>query len=211
TAAACEKKGANTELREPDLRDTGAVRSWGEELSLDPPDLLVANAGMNTNIDKTPDGEPWEETEDCVKINLLSVMALTGALIPAFRARHRGQIAIVSSLAAYYGLAHTPAYCATKGALKNWGASLRGWLAPEGILVSVVFPGYVRSPMCDAMPGPKPFLWEPEKAAKYIRAGLERDQGRISFPFPLNLGIWALSCLPLFIAMPIARLLGYGK
>ncbi|MBD5608516.1 MAG: SDR family NAD(P)-dependent oxidoreductase [Desulfovibrio sp.] len=210
-AVECEKLGAITEIKRLDLRDTDAVRDWALKLAENPPDLLVANAGLNTNIDKTPDGEPWNESLDCIKVNLLSVMALVGGLIPAYRARRGGQIAIMSSLAAYYGLVHTPSYSAAKGALKNWGASLRGWLGPEGVKVNVIFPGYVRSPMCDAMPGPKPFLWQPEKAAKFIRKRLERDQGRISFPFPLNLGIWALSILPLFIAMPIAKILGYGK
>lgn len=207
----CQKLGAVAEIKQLDLRDTDAVRAWARKLAENPPDLLIANAGLNTNIDKTPDGEPWNESLDCVKVNLLSVMALVGGVIPALRARGAGQIAIMSSLAAYYGLVHTPSYSATKGALKNWGASLRGWLGPEGIRVNVIFPGYVRSPMCDAMPGPKPFLWRPEKAARFIRKRLERDQGRISFPFPLNLGIWALSVLPLSIAMPIAKILGYGK
>ena len=92
-----------------------------------------------------------------------------------------------------------------------WGTSLRGWLQSEGIRVNVVLPGYVSSPMCDAMPGPKPFLWKPERAACTIRRGLERDWARISFPFPLNVGIWGLSMLPACLAMPIARILGYGR
>ena len=88
---------------------------------------------------------------------------------------------------------------------------MRGWLKEEGIKVNVILPGYVESPMCRAMPGPKPFLWQPERAAKKIRRGLERDFARVSFPFPLNLGIWCLSLLPAWAAMPIARALGYGR
>ncbi|MDE6349615.1 MAG: SDR family NAD(P)-dependent oxidoreductase, partial [Treponemataceae bacterium] len=63
-----------------------------------------------------------------------------------------------------YGLPHTPAYCATKAALRNWGGAMRGWLKSEGIRVNVILPGYVDSPMCREMPGPKPFLWTPERA-----------------------------------------------
>jgi hypothetical protein len=63
--------------------------------------------------------------------------------------------------------------------------------------------------MCRAMPGPKPFLWLPDKAARVIRRGLERDQARISFPFPLNLGCWLLSIGHPAMAIFFLRLLNY--
>ena len=59
------------------------------------------------------------------------------------------------------------------------------------------------------MPGPKPFLWNAERAARFIRQGLERDQARISFPFPLNVGTWWLAVLPPQVSERIVRLLGY--
>ena len=70
-------------------------------------------------------------------------------------------------------------------------------------------PGYVKSPMCDAMPGPKPFLWLPERAARHIRRGLARDAARISFPFPLNWGSWWLAVLPAALSLRILGWLGY--
>ena len=90
------------------------------------------------------------------------------------------------------------------------GRALRGWLAREGVRVSVVMPGYVESKMCREMPGPKPFLWSPERAARCIRRGLARNQARISFPFPLNFGTWWLSVLPPMVSQRILRLLDYG-
>jgi hypothetical protein len=71
-------------------------------------------------------------------------------------------------------------------------------------------PGYVESKMCREMPGPKPFLWTPERAAERIRRGLARNQARISFPFPLNLGTWFLAVLPAGLAGRILRWLNYG-
>ncbi len=208
----CRENASHANLVQLDLSDTEKVREFGKNLSQsDLPDLVITNAGLNTDIGKNLEGEPWEESEKLVQVNLLSTMALIDSLIPAMRKRKSGQIAIMSSLAAYYGLPHTPTYCATKAALRNWGGALRGWLQPEGIKVNVILPGYVDSPMCRAMPGPKPFLWQADKAARVIRKGLERDFARISFPFPLNLGIWLLSLLPACLAMPIARILGYGR
>ena len=207
----CEKLGACVDLEILDLRDTGEVRKWMQELSRnDPVDLLIVNAGLNTNIGEDLAGEPFDEAKALVEVNLLANIALIDAALPAMRERKKGQIAILSSLAAYYGLIYTPTYCATKAALRNYGNSLRAWLKPDGIKVNVILPGYVDSPMCRAMPGPKPFLMKADRAAGIIRRGLEWNFGRISFPFPLNLGIWSLSLLPHYLAAPIASLFGYG-
>lgn len=62
-----------------------------------------------------------------------------------------------------------------------------------------------------AMPGPKPFLWSAERAARTIRTGLERNKARISFPFPLNLGTWFLAVLPAGVSIKILSWLGYGR
>jgi hypothetical protein len=61
------------------------------------------------------------------------------------------------------------------------------------------------------MPGPKPFLWQPARAAAAIRRGLARDRARICFPVPLSWGCRALSMLPATVAIRILRWLGYGR
>lgn len=211
-AAQCRDKGASVNEVILDLADTENARAWAEKLAAsNPPDMILANAGLNANIGADGAGETYEETMALARVNFLAVLALVHALLPPMRAAGKGQIGVVSSLGGYYGLTTTPTYCATKAALKSYGNSLRGWLAPEGVRVSVILPGYVKSPMCDAMPGPKPFLWTPERAARRIRKGLERDMARVAFPFPLNLGVWGLSILPAALAFPIARWLGYGR
>ena len=64
--------------------------------------------------------------------------------------------------------------------------------------------------MCEGMPGPKPFLWQPDKAALAIKRGLARNEARISFPFPLNLGTWFLAVLPAGLSQRLLRFFGYA-
>jgi NAD(P)-dependent dehydrogenase (short-subunit alcohol dehydrogenase family) len=207
-AQVCEARGATVRCHCLDVRDGPAIQAW--LAGLEPLDLVVINAGMNTHVGPGGEAESWDEVDALLDVNLKASMRIAQAVLPAMRARGRGQIAFMSSLAGYFGLPVTPAYSASKAGLKAYGEALRGWLAPEGIRVNVIMPGYVESPMCAAMPGPKPFLWPPGRAARVIRRGLAQDRARISFPFPLNWGTWWLAVLPAALSHRIVRWMGYG-
>ena len=210
-AAAATRLGARVLTHACDLRDARGLRDWLSALSAaEPIDLFIANAGVNINIGADGGGERWEATEALLDINIKGTIAGVDAVLPAMRQRRYGQIALISSLAAFYGLPVTPSYCASKAALKVYGEALRGWLQREGIRVNVVMPGYVESAMCRAMPGPKPFLWPAKRAARIIRRRLAADQPRISFPIPLSWGSWWLSVIHPSVAGRIVRWLDYS-
>lgn len=210
-ASLCETKGARVITKVLDVRERAEFVTWLTGVcQQETLDLVIVNAGVNTNIGADGSAEPWAEVEALVEINVLAAMATVNAVLPAMRARGQGQIALMSSLAAYFGLPATPSYSASKAAMKAYGEALRGWLAPEGIQVNVIMPGYVASKMCHDMPGPKPFLWTADKAARVIKRALASNRPRISFPFPLNLGAWCLSILRPSISQWILRQLNYG-
>lgn len=209
-AADCEALGAQVILGIFDITDTPMLQAWIQDIDYNHPiDLLIVNQGMNINIGPAGEGEDWLQTERLLDVNLRATMALVNTALKPMRARGHGQIALISSLAGFFGLPMTPAYSASKAGVKAYGEALRGWLAPHGIEVSVVMPGYVESDMCEAMPGPKPFLWSAQRAAATIKRRLALNHARISFPFPLYIGTWFLAVLPPELSIKILGWMGY--
>jgi len=211
-AQACKDLGAKVETKALDLQDTGALTAWLEELaSRQQIDLVIVNAGAINVLRPGVKEEAWQDIRRVYDVNVQAALATVTVLLPQMHARGSGQIALVSSLLAWFGMPVAPTYSASKAALKSYGEALRASLAPEGIKVSVVLPGFVKSDMSDELRVPKPFMVSAEDAARRIRRGLERDEARISFPFPLNLGCWFLSALPPALSQSILALLGFHR
>jgi NAD(P)-dependent dehydrogenase (short-subunit alcohol dehydrogenase family) len=210
TAARCEVLGARVEQTVLDVRDVDALRRWIADASVtEAPDLVIVNAGVSIHTGADRQGEAWEEVARVFDVNCKAAIATAHAALPAMRARRAGQIALISSLAAWRGLPRMPSYCASKAALKSWGEAMRDAVAEEGVKINVVMPGYVQSQMCSDMPGPQPLLWPAGSAARAIRRGLATDRPRIGFPITLDLGGFLLSLLPQTVSGWILRQLKY--
>src|SRR5260221_3807421 len=211
-ASRCASLGASVDTSAIDVRDRAALVAWIKNCERRVPlELAVVCAGININIGPDGQGERWEDTEALIDINITAALATVNTVLPAMRARGHRQIALFSSLAAYFRLPITPSYSASKAAIKAYGEGLRGWLAPEGIRVNVVMPGFVESKMCNEMPGPKPFLWTADRAAAVIKRGLAANKARISFPFPLNFGSWYLAVAPAALAQKLVSWFNFSE
>lgn len=108
-------------------------------------DVLVANHGIwkGAAIDRMTEGQ-YDETMDT---NLRSCMALAGAAARRMKQARRGRIVFIASTAGQRGEAFHSHYAASKGALISLTKSLAPELAPDGILVNCVAPGWVDTQM----------------------------------------------------------------
>ncbi|HEY2445628.1 MAG TPA: SDR family NAD(P)-dependent oxidoreductase, partial [Rhizomicrobium sp.] len=120
-----------------------------------------------------------------------------------FLARRKGHVVIMSSLAAHLGLPDAPLYSASKAAIRIYGHGLRRLIADKGVLVTVVCPGFVTTPMSAGVPGPQPFRWSAERAATRIAEGLARGEREISFPWQLALLSRLAAALPAPVIDPL--------
>jgi short-subunit dehydrogenase len=207
-ADACRARGAGAHETAVDVADPAAMRAWIAASDAETPlDLVIANAGITGS---TGDADTPEDEARTRRLFAVNVDGTLNTLLPALapmRARRRGQIALMSSMAGFRGLAGASAYCATKAAVRVLGEGLRGTLAGTGIEVSVICPGYVRTPMTDANHFPMPFLMTAGRAARIIRAGLARNRSRIAFPWRMYALLWTLQLLPVALTDAIvARL-----
>ncbi len=208
----CRTRGARVLTMTFDVRDAdAAIEQLGAVSEREGIDLAIVNAGVTQAIDGGEVFESFATAKEVLGVNLEGALATVAGVLPAMIRRGSGQVALVSSLAAYVGLPRTPAYCASKAAIKSYGESLRLRLAPRGIAVNVVLPGFVRTAMTDRVKGPKPAIIAPDRAAHLIRRGLERNRGRIEFPRRLAWGLRCLAMLPQPLSERMLRALGFGR
>ncbi|WP_410199166.1 SDR family NAD(P)-dependent oxidoreductase [Burkholderia cenocepacia] len=210
TAADCRARGAIVIVGIVDVRDAEPVRAWLHRFDDQYPiDLLVANAGVASTLSSASDWEDLDRTTEVVDTNFYGAMHTILPVVERMRARKHGRIAAVSSLAALRGMAISPAYCASKSAIKAYADSVRPLLKRDGVGISVILPGFVKTSMSDVFPGDKPFMWTADQAAAYIRRKLDVGRAEIAFPGLLALGMRLLTLLPVTLADAILDKLSY--
>lgn len=192
-----------------DVTDASAVRAWIEKCnSRAPLELVFANAGIGTGVESEENVRRTFATNigGCLNVVLPAIDVFRGNLA-AGAGSVRRQIVLTASIAGYAPLSTCPSYAATKAAVKSWGLSLRGMLKREGIQVSVLCPGFIRSRITDRNTCPMPFFMEADRAAGVILDRVDGNVGLIAFPWPMRFGVWLMSVLPWRISEFISSLL----
>jgi short-subunit dehydrogenase len=204
-AEACRAKGATVIAGAIDVVDRDALGRWLTDFDdAHPVDLILANAGISIDKDNSS-LDDFSIIRHTLDVNVGGVLNTVEPLLSRLIARKSGQIAVVSSLAGFFGLPYAASYNASKAAVRVWGESIRYVLKKDGIGVSVICPGFVTSRLTASAPFPMPFIMPAAKASAIIRKGLAANRARIAFPLGIKAAVWLGLVLPGRLS---ARLLG---
>ena len=143
-------------------------------------DVAILNAGNHL-----PGSGPRFDAQqfaDNMTLNFLGMVWCIDAVLPAMLQRGSGYIAGVASVAGYRGVPAAGAYGASKAAAIHMLEAIRFDLEPRGVRVSVVNPGFVKTPLTDRNHFPMPFLMPVDRAAEAVVRGMEQERTEIHFP-----------------------------
>ena len=138
-----------------------------------------------------------EKVREIMEVNYFGTMNSINSIYDYFSEKKNGQISIISSVAGYRGLPAAGAYCASKAALTSFAESLNFDMQMKNVRVSLVSPGFIKTPMTDQNDFPMPMIKSPEFAANEIYKGLTvKKSFEIHFPKAFTYFLKFLQILP---------------
>jgi short-subunit dehydrogenase len=174
-----------------DVTDAAAVHEAVRRAG--PIDVAIANAGIGVT------GHAWtivDEAEAMMRVNYFGMLYLFGAVVPAMIERGAGRFAGIASIAGLRGLPSASGYSASKAAMQAFLESARVELAPLGVRVTTVNPGFIATPMTQKNKFRMPFLMQADAAARIIVDGIERGARIVEFPRPMSVAMRFARLLP---------------
>lgn len=195
-AADCAQRGAEAHIAAFDIADQAAVQSFVDEFaarfSLDLA-ILAAGVALVATDNKIEDRAAADHV---FAVNWSGTLNTVYAVLPHMERNGSGHIVLMSSIGSHYGFMQAPTYCASKAAIRIYGQGLRARLAPQGIAVTVVLPGFVRTPMLPNLTKSGLRVIGAEKGARIIRRALKQKRTTCYFPVHLLAGVLVLRALP---------------
>jgi short-subunit dehydrogenase len=164
------------------------------EAEMGPVSLAVLAAGAY--VREKPSRFEASALRQMIDLNLMGTAHCLEAIIPRMVERASGRIAVVASVSGYTGLPGGGIYGATKSALITLCEAMYPELRRKGVKLSIINPGFVKTPLTDSNDFPMPFLITAEAAADRIAAGLATDRFEIAFPRRMVLSLKFLRLLP---------------
>jgi len=132
-----------------------------------------------------------------MEVNYFGTMNSINSVHKYYSTKKSGQISIISSVAGYRGLPAAGAYCASKSALISFTESLHFEMGKKNVRVSLVTPGFIKTPMTDQNDFPMPMIKSAEFAAEQIYLGLIKKRSfEIHFPKAFTFIMKIIKILP---------------
>ena len=154
-----------------------------------------------------------DQIENVFKVNFFGTLNSIKSVEKYFKDSGKGHISIVSSIAGYRGLPNSTGYGPSKSALNNLAESLYFDFKKYGVRISLISPGFIKTPMTDKNDFKMPFLKTSEYAADKIYHGLvNTNVFEIHFPKQLTLILKFLKILPNWLYLKlVGKLTKYQK
>ena len=179
------------------VQEADSIRMGAEQLhaQFGKIDVLIANAGIGGNDD--PARLDAAKFANVINTNVIGVSNSVAAVIPDMVKRGSGQLVVISSLAAYRGLPKSAAYCASKAAVSAMFESLRLDLKRRGIDVTIIHPGFIKTPLTAGRRAKLPWFLELEPAVKKMVNAIEKRKKSYAFPWQLALVVRSGMVMPI--------------
>lgn len=204
-AAKCEDAGGKARIFACDVTDSDALHKAAEEFRTEfgHIDILIANAGIGGNDEATRSYEP-AAVRKLVEINLLGAVNAIHAVVPQMIERGSGHLVGISSLAGFRGLPKSAAYSASKAAMTAFFESVRLDVAKHGVDVTIIQPGFIRTPLTEGRTANMPFLMELDDAIPLFIKAIENKKRFAAFPWQLAAIVRAGKFMPSWLYDRIA-------
>lgn len=199
-ATRCESAGATARFFSCDVTDAVAVRRAADELRREfgKIDILIANAGIGGNNRATRSLEP-SAVKQVIDINLLGAVNSVHAVLREMLEHGSGQLVAISSLAGIRGLPGSAAYSASKAGMTAFFESVRLDTAGKGLGVTIIQPGFIKTPLTSGRTNKMPFLMELDDAIPMFLKAIENKQKFAAFPWQLAAVVRAGKVFPAWL------------
>lgn len=208
----CRKLGGKPRAFAVDVTDEIAVADAAEEMRSEfgRIDVLIANAGIGGNDGETRAYSP-RAVRKVVETNLIGAVNAVHAVLPKMVERGSGQIVAISSLAGFRGLPKSAAYSASKAAMTAFFESVRLDVKHKGIDVTIIHPGFIKTPLTSGRQNKMPFLMELEDAVPLFIKAIEKKKRFAAFPWQLATVVRAGRLMPAWLYDRIAARARYRE
>ena len=199
-AQACRARGAEAKSELFDLSDSaGFAPRLAAADAATPIDLAIFNAGLGGTAPDDAVTEGPEIARAIAEVNFVAPVVGAHLIAAAMARRGGGQIVLIGSISESYPLPMAPTYAATKAGLKMFAEALRLRLAKHRVVVTLVSPGFIDTPMSQQVTQPKPFLIGADAAARIISRRIARGDAAIVVPWQFRVIRAATNLLPRFV------------